>query len=134
MTALATAITTFSGMKTVPRQAAADRKGATASIAQLISDARSLFRNQLDKLMTHFVNRIQIFTVATSQLASLSIAWLPTLLPKNRQHRRRSRFQCRRHRRHRFKKSELIFSDRVFFPTGAILEDGAKMMAIARFR
>src|SRR5205085_2163307 len=30
--------------------------------------------------------------------------------------------------------SKLIFSERIFFPTRAVLENGAKMMAIARFR
>lgn len=52
--ALKNAITTFSGMKTAPRTAKAARSGATESVANLIRSARSIFRNQLDKLMTPF--------------------------------------------------------------------------------
>lgn len=32
----------------------APRKSATRSVAQLITDTRSIFRNQLDKMMTPF--------------------------------------------------------------------------------
>lgn len=53
-TALDGAITAFSAMKTAPRTAAAGRKSATQSIAELIRNTRSLFRNQLDKMMTPF--------------------------------------------------------------------------------
>lgn len=52
--ALATAITKFAGMKTAPRTAKAARSGATGSVASLISTTRSLFRNQIDKMMTPF--------------------------------------------------------------------------------
>jgi hypothetical protein len=54
VTALSDAITTFSGMKTAPRTAKATKSGATQSIASLVQSARSLFRNQIDKLMTPF--------------------------------------------------------------------------------
>ncbi len=53
-TALTTAKTTFSGMKTAPREAAVQRSAQTTSIPQLINDARSIFRNEIDKLMTKF--------------------------------------------------------------------------------
>jgi hypothetical protein len=52
--ALPTGITTFAGMKTAPRSAKAARSGATGSVASLIGATRSLFRNQLDKMMTPF--------------------------------------------------------------------------------
>jgi hypothetical protein len=54
VTALSDAITTFSGLKTAPRSKAADRKAQTETLPQLIADVRSIFRNQLDKLMTPF--------------------------------------------------------------------------------
>src|SRR5207244_4644412 len=52
VTALDTARTTFAGMKTSPREAAAARKVQTASLAQLIANVRSIFRNELDKMVT----------------------------------------------------------------------------------
>lgn len=54
VTDLTDAITTFSGMKTAPRTAAAARTAATESVANLVRTTRSLFRNQLDKLITPF--------------------------------------------------------------------------------
>jgi hypothetical protein len=54
VTTLSNAITAFSGMKTAPRTAKASKSGATTSIASLVQTTRSLFRNQLDKLMTPF--------------------------------------------------------------------------------
>ena len=54
ITALRAAITAFSGMKTGPRTAKATRSGLTTTVASLIGTTRSLFRNQLDKLMTPF--------------------------------------------------------------------------------
>jgi hypothetical protein len=52
--ALSDAITAFSGMKTAPRTAKATKSGATSSIASLVQKTRSVFRNQLDKLMTPY--------------------------------------------------------------------------------
>jgi hypothetical protein len=52
--ALTKAITTFSGMKTAPRTAKATKSGATQSVSSLVRSARSLFRNQIDKLMTPY--------------------------------------------------------------------------------
>lgn len=54
VTALSDAITAFSGMKSSPRTAKAAKSGATQSIASLVQAARSLFRTQLDKMMTPF--------------------------------------------------------------------------------
>jgi uncharacterized protein YyaL (SSP411 family) len=54
VTALSNAITAFSAMKAAPRIAKASKSGATQSIASLVQSARSLFRNQIDKLMTPF--------------------------------------------------------------------------------
>jgi hypothetical protein len=54
VTALSDAITAFSGMKTAPRTAKASKRGATTSIASMVETTRSLFRTQLDKLMTPF--------------------------------------------------------------------------------
>jgi hypothetical protein len=54
ITALTNAIDTFSGMKTAPRTAKAARSGATKGVASLIKTTRSIFRNQLDKMMTLF--------------------------------------------------------------------------------
>lgn len=51
---LTKAITTFSGMKAAPWTAKATKSGATQSVATLVQSARSLFRNQIDKLMTPF--------------------------------------------------------------------------------
>jgi hypothetical protein len=52
--ALKDAIENFSGKKTAPRTAKASRSGATTGLANLIRTTRSIFRNQLDKLMTPF--------------------------------------------------------------------------------
>lgn len=54
VTDLTDAITTFSGMRTAPRTAAVARTAATESVSNLIRTTRSLFRNQLDKMMTPF--------------------------------------------------------------------------------
>jgi hypothetical protein len=54
VTALDTARTTFAGMKTSPRQAAVVRKAQTESIPQLIRNVRSIFRNEIDKMMTPY--------------------------------------------------------------------------------
>ncbi|MGZ5522475.1 MAG: hypothetical protein ACXWF1_05000 [Chthoniobacterales bacterium] len=54
VTALSTAKTTFAGMKTAPRSAAVERSAQTTSIPQLIATARSIFRNELDKMVTKF--------------------------------------------------------------------------------
>jgi hypothetical protein len=54
ITALSEAITAFAGMKTAPRTAIASKSGATRSIASMVQSTRSVFRNQLDKLMTRF--------------------------------------------------------------------------------
>jgi hypothetical protein len=54
VTALTNAITTFSDKKTAPSTAKAARSGSTASLTSLIQTTRSVFRNQLDKLMTPF--------------------------------------------------------------------------------
>ena len=54
VTALDTARTAFKEMITVPRQAAASRKAQTQSLPQLIANVRSIFRNELDKMMTPF--------------------------------------------------------------------------------
>jgi hypothetical protein len=52
VTALTTARTTFVGIKTSPRQAAVDRKTQTLSLPQLIAKVRSIFRNEIDKMVT----------------------------------------------------------------------------------
>jgi hypothetical protein len=54
VTALTNAIESFSGKKTAPRTAKASRSGATTGLANAIRTTRSIFRNQLDKLMTPF--------------------------------------------------------------------------------
>ena len=54
LTALSDAITSFAQLKTAPRSKAADRKAQTETLPQLIADVRSIFRNQIDKLMTPF--------------------------------------------------------------------------------
>ena len=54
VTALDTARTAFHDMITVPREAAAQRKAQSQSLPQLIAKVRSIFRNELDKLMTPF--------------------------------------------------------------------------------
>src|SRR5258708_7496769 len=51
---LDTAATACAGLKAAPPQAAAGSRGGTASVPQLISDTRSAYRNQIDKLMTPF--------------------------------------------------------------------------------
>jgi hypothetical protein len=52
VTALTTARTTFAGIKTSPRQAAVGRKTQTESLPQLIANVRSIFRNEIDKMVT----------------------------------------------------------------------------------
>jgi len=54
VTALDTARTTFASIKTSPREAVAARKVQTASLSQLIASARSIFRNEIDKMVTKF--------------------------------------------------------------------------------
>jgi hypothetical protein len=54
ITALNDASAAFSGDKSKPRQAAVDRSVQTQSLPELIAAARSIFRNELDKLMTKF--------------------------------------------------------------------------------
>jgi hypothetical protein len=54
VTALDTLRTNFAGKKTAPRQAQTGRATATTSLEEAIRNARSLFRNELDKLMTNF--------------------------------------------------------------------------------
>ncbi len=54
VTALDTAKTTFAGMKTSPREAAVGRKAQTQSLPQLIANVRSIFRNEIGKMMTPF--------------------------------------------------------------------------------
>jgi hypothetical protein len=54
VTALNALCTAFAGMKTAPREKAADRKAQTASLPQLIANVRSIFRNEIDKMMTPF--------------------------------------------------------------------------------
>ncbi len=44
----------FAAKKTAPREKAAQRKAETMSLPQLIITVRSIFRNELDKLMTPF--------------------------------------------------------------------------------
>ena len=51
---LGDAITAFSGMKTAPRTAKATKSGATSTMASRVQATRSLFRTQLDKMMTPF--------------------------------------------------------------------------------
>jgi len=51
---LETARTEFVGMKTAPREAAAQRKAQSQSLPQLIANVRSIFRNEIDKMMTPF--------------------------------------------------------------------------------
>ena len=52
VTALNTALAAFSTIKDSPRQAAVGRKAQTQSLPQLIADVRSIFRNEIDKLVT----------------------------------------------------------------------------------
>ena len=54
VTALNDLRTAFAGMKTAPRQKAADRKAQTISIPELLANVRSIFRNEIDKMMTPF--------------------------------------------------------------------------------
>lgn len=61
VTALDTARTTFAGMKTSPREAAAGRKAQTKSLPQLIGNVRSIFRNEVDKMMTPFKKSNAVF-------------------------------------------------------------------------
>ena len=52
--ALNTARTTFVSARTVPRTAAAQRVAQTQSLPELIAKVRSIFRNEIDKMMTPF--------------------------------------------------------------------------------
>ena len=52
VTALTTARTTFLGIKTSPRQATVGRKTQTDSFPQRIAKVRSIFRNEIDKMVT----------------------------------------------------------------------------------
>ena len=52
--ALDTLRTNFAAKKTAPREAAVGRKVQTESLPALIADVRSIFRNELDKMMTIF--------------------------------------------------------------------------------
>jgi hypothetical protein len=52
VTALTTARTTFAGIKTSPRQAEVGRKTQTYSLPQLMANVRSIFRNEIDKMVT----------------------------------------------------------------------------------
>jgi hypothetical protein len=52
--ALDAARTTFTGIKTTPRQATATRKAQTQSLSEQIANVRSIFRNGIDKMMTPF--------------------------------------------------------------------------------
>ena len=54
VTQLNTLRTTYAGIQTSPREAAAARKVQTASLAQLIANVRSIFRNEIDKMVTKF--------------------------------------------------------------------------------
>ena len=54
VTQLNTLRTTYAGIKTSPREAAAARKVQTASLSQSIASARSIFRNEIDKMITKF--------------------------------------------------------------------------------
>ena len=54
VTALDTARTAFVKTKAVPREAAAQRKTQNESLSQLIANVRSIFRNEIDKMMSHF--------------------------------------------------------------------------------
>jgi hypothetical protein len=51
LTALRTA---YQNIKTSPREVAAARAAQTASLPQLIANARSIFRNEIDKMVTRF--------------------------------------------------------------------------------
>jgi hypothetical protein len=54
ITALDTARTAFAGIKTSPREKTTQRKAQTQSLAQLIANVRSIFRNEIDKMVTKF--------------------------------------------------------------------------------
>jgi hypothetical protein len=54
VTALETAQTAFQKFKTGPRQAAAQRKAQRQSLPRLIANVRSIFGNEIDKMMMSF--------------------------------------------------------------------------------
>ena len=54
VTTLDTGRAAFTAIKTSPREAAAGRKAQTQSLPQLIGNVRSIFRNEIDKMMTPF--------------------------------------------------------------------------------
>lgn len=54
LTAFGAAITALDGMKDAPRQATVNRKTATMSLPELITSTRSIYRNELDKMMEKF--------------------------------------------------------------------------------
>lgn len=54
VTALDALRTDFAGIKTAPRQATSERVVATATVAAAIRKMRSIFRNELDKMISMF--------------------------------------------------------------------------------
>jgi hypothetical protein len=52
ITALDTARSNYAGIKTSTREAAVGRKTQTESLPQLIANVRSIFRNEIDKMVT----------------------------------------------------------------------------------
>jgi len=54
VTALNTARTTLQGIQTSPRELVAGRKALTQSLSELIANVRSIFRNEIDKMMTPY--------------------------------------------------------------------------------
>ncbi len=52
--ALKAGILTFDGLRTGSRSAVADRKSATGFVGELLRSTRSIFRNQIDKMVTPF--------------------------------------------------------------------------------
>ncbi len=54
VTALTAARLAFKNMKTAPRQAQTERKAQTETLPEVIAEARSIFRNEIDKMMTKF--------------------------------------------------------------------------------
>ncbi len=54
LSALGTAISTFDGHKTAPRDATVERKVATMALPEAIAFVRGIYRNEIDKLLTRF--------------------------------------------------------------------------------
>ncbi len=69
VTALEAARAAFAGKKTSPRMATGDRKAQTESLPTLIGKVRSIFRNELDKMVTKKKKTISTSTTATSSRA-----------------------------------------------------------------